>query len=241
MGVLRVSCRPAGAGFVAGVELERARLRRVAEARAGFGLSAQDREDVRWYLEDYLQYPAPAPQVAGRVQARLAELGADLFRQVFEANRDTIRLWDAVAGALDPPGSGVDYCRLHEARPHARMRATCTDGTNHRADSTRCAGIFLATRSTNRSTAEASMSPNVSRATCACHRPSGVATGSDVVEFPADAQGELPACGRASPSPSCGSLCGEGPGEVDAEQVAAPVVQKPLPVHLVDGHTGCDA
>lgn len=142
---------------------------------------------------------------------------------------------------LDPPGSGVDYCRLHEARPHARMRATCTDGTNHRANSTRCAGIFLATRSTNRSTAEASMSPNVSRATCACHRPSGVATGSDVVEFPADAQGELPACGRASPSPSCGSLCGEGPGEVDAEPVAAPVVQKPLPVHLVDGHTGCDA
>ena len=97
VGVLRVSCRPGGAGFVVELGLEGAGARRAAEAGVGFGLSAQDREDVRWYLEDFLQYPvAPAPQVAGRVQARLAELGADLFRQVFEANRDAIRLWDAV-------------------------------------------------------------------------------------------------------------------------------------------------
>ena len=103
MGVLRVSCRPGGAGFVVGLELEGAGPRRSAVAEVGFGLSAQDREDVRWYLEDYLQYPvAPAPQVAGRVQARLAELGADLFRQVFEANRDTI----AVVGR----GGGVAAC-----------------------------------------------------------------------------------------------------------------------------------
>jgi hypothetical protein len=42
-------------------------------------------------------------------------------------------------------------------------------------------------------------------------------------------------------SPSRESLCGEGPGEVDAEPVAALVVQKPLSVHLVDGDTRCDA
>src|SRR5271165_818835 len=42
-------------------------------------------------------------------------------------------------------------------------------------------------------------------------------------------------------APSRESLCGEGPGEVDAEPVAAPVVQKPLPVHLVDGDARCDA
>jgi hypothetical protein len=42
-------------------------------------------------------------------------------------------------------------------------------------------------------------------------------------------------------SPSREFLCGEGPGEVDAEPVAALVVQKPLPVHLVDGDARCDA
>ena len=110
VGVLRVSCRPGGAaGFVVGVELEGAGPRRAAEARVGFGLSAQDREDVRWYLEDYLQYPvAPAPQIAARVEARLAELGADLFRQVFEANRDTIGLWGAVAESLPETRVEVD-------------------------------------------------------------------------------------------------------------------------------------
>jgi len=42
-------------------------------------------------------------------------------------------------------------------------------------------------------------------------------------------------------SPSRESLCGEGPGEVDAEPVAAVVVQKPLPVHLVNSDARCDA
>jgi hypothetical protein len=41
--------------------------------------SAQDREDIRWYLEDFLQYPmAPAPVIAARIELRMAEIGADL-------------------------------------------------------------------------------------------------------------------------------------------------------------------
>ena len=130
VGVLRVSCRPGGAGFVVELGLEGAGARRAAEAGVGFGLSAQDREDVRWYLEDFLQYPvAPAPQVAGRVQVRLAELGADLFRQVFEANRDTIRLWDAVAGSLPTTRVEVDAgIEGGSAVPWELLRDPATDG-----------------------------------------------------------------------------------------------------------------
>ena len=68
-----------------------------------------------------------------------------------------------------------------------------------------------------------------------------VATRSDVVEHPTDAQGERPACGRLSLSPLRESLCSESPGEVDAEPVAVPVVQKPLAVHLLDSNAWCDA
>ena len=130
VGVLRVSCRPGGAGFVVGVELEGAGPRRSAVAEVGFGLSAQDREDVRWYLEDYLQYPvAPAPQVAARVQARLAELGADLFRQVFEANRDTLGLWGAVAEHLPETRVEVDAgVGAGSAVPWELLRDPVTDG-----------------------------------------------------------------------------------------------------------------
>ena len=106
------------------------RAPRGASARVDFGLDAQDREDVRWYLEDFLQYPvAPAPQVAGRVLARLAELGADLFRQVFEANRDTIRLWDAVAGSLPATRVEVDAgIEGGSAVPWELLRDPATDG-----------------------------------------------------------------------------------------------------------------
>jgi hypothetical protein len=43
-------------------------------------LNLQDQEDIRWYLEDYLQYPLePAPKIAARIESRMAEPGAELF------------------------------------------------------------------------------------------------------------------------------------------------------------------
>ena len=128
--MLRVSCRPEGTGFAVSLALEGAGAPRAARARLGLTLSAQDREDVRWYLEDYLQYPvAPAPEVAARVEARLAELGADLFRQVFEANRDTTGLWDAVAGSLPVTRVEVDAgVEGGSAVPWELLRDPVTDG-----------------------------------------------------------------------------------------------------------------
>jgi tetratricopeptide (TPR) repeat protein len=128
--VLRVSCRPMGAEFAARLSLEGSGGRREAEARFGLTLSAQDREDVRWYLEDYLQYPvAPGPQVAARVEGRLAELGTGLFRQVFEANRDTIGVWDAIAGSLADTRVEVDAgIEGGSAVPWELLRDPVTDG-----------------------------------------------------------------------------------------------------------------
>jgi tetratricopeptide (TPR) repeat protein len=129
-GVLRVSCRREGAGFAVRLTLEGAGAPRAAQAQFGLTLSAQDREDVRWYLEDYLQYPvAPAPQIAARVEDRLAGLGTDLFRQVFEANRDAIRVWDAVAGSLPETRVEVDAgIEAGSAVPWELLRDPVTDG-----------------------------------------------------------------------------------------------------------------
>lgn len=73
-----------------------------AVAEFAFELSAQDSEDVRWYLEDYLQYPMdPAPAIAARIEARLAEIGAELFRAVFQANDDARDLWATLRAHLN--------------------------------------------------------------------------------------------------------------------------------------------
>src|SRR6185436_11286188 len=46
---------------------------RAATAEIAFGLSPQDEEDLRWYLEDFLQYPQePAPVIAQRVEGRMS-------------------------------------------------------------------------------------------------------------------------------------------------------------------------
>ena len=99
---MRLSCRPSdGGGFVVDVMLEELGAPQLASVRLGWDVPAQDREDVRWYLEDFLQYPVdPAPQVARRVEGRLQALGGELFKQVFEGSRDMMRVWDAVAGTL---------------------------------------------------------------------------------------------------------------------------------------------
>ena len=47
-----------------------------------FTLSAQEAEDIRWYLEDYRDYQAdPAPKIAKRIERRMHEVGRELFRR----------------------------------------------------------------------------------------------------------------------------------------------------------------
>lgn len=74
---------------------------RAATCTFAFGLSPQDEADLRWYLEDFLQYPQePAPMIARRVEGRMAEVGAELFKAVFQANEDARRVWSRVEDRL---------------------------------------------------------------------------------------------------------------------------------------------
>ncbi len=67
-----------------------------------FQLSPQDREDFRWYLEDYLEYPLdPAPKIADRIEKRMSEVGRQLFRNVFESSPTAQRMWARIEGQLD--------------------------------------------------------------------------------------------------------------------------------------------
>ncbi len=76
--------------------------RQTATARFNFELTAQDQESIRWYLEDYLQYPQePAPTIAARVERRMAEIGADLFKALFHSSDDARDLWAALRNRLN--------------------------------------------------------------------------------------------------------------------------------------------
>ena len=76
--------------------------RQAATAQFDFKLSAQDQEDLRWYLEDFLQYPLdPAPTIAARVEKRIAEIGTELFKAVFHADDDARDLWATLRTRLN--------------------------------------------------------------------------------------------------------------------------------------------
>src|SRR5688572_2975621 len=68
--------------------------RQTATTEFDFRMTEQDQADLRWYLEDFLQYPQdPAPTIAARVEWRMAEIGAELFRSVFQAIDDARKRW----------------------------------------------------------------------------------------------------------------------------------------------------
>jgi hypothetical protein len=74
----------------------------------GPGASDQDGELIRWYLEEYAEYPAdPAPERARRAEAALATAGSDLFDQVF-ASRDAAAIWALAQDRLGETRVEVD-------------------------------------------------------------------------------------------------------------------------------------
>jgi hypothetical protein len=75
--------REGGDRYRVHVEYEGDGPRRDADSHFEFQLPAQDREDIRWYLEDFLQYPMdPAPTIAARIERRMEEIGRELFTKV---------------------------------------------------------------------------------------------------------------------------------------------------------------
>src|SRR5829696_2535429 len=76
------------------VELEGTGPRLTATAQVRLALDHRELERLRWYLEDYLEYPIdPAPTIASQVESQLITLGRELFAQVFQG-REATRLWD---------------------------------------------------------------------------------------------------------------------------------------------------
>ncbi|HEV7671577.1 MAG TPA: tetratricopeptide repeat protein [Thermoanaerobaculia bacterium] len=83
------------------ISLEGDGPRRKANSTFAFAVTPRDEEDLRWYLEDFLQYPEPpAPAIAKRIEGRLEEIGEELFRAVFHANEDARDLWSRVRERL---------------------------------------------------------------------------------------------------------------------------------------------
>jgi hypothetical protein len=89
------------------IALERAGPRLTATVPLALSFTDQDRERIRWYLEDYLLFPLdPAPKIAADIELRMAEIGDALCQAVFLESRDTTRIWDRARerGAVEVAG-----------------------------------------------------------------------------------------------------------------------------------------
>src|SRR2546422_574733 len=76
--------------------------RRTATAEVHYASTARDEEELRWYLEDYLENPHdPAPTIARGVEERMAAVGDRLFRDVFQESEDGREVWSDAKRVLD--------------------------------------------------------------------------------------------------------------------------------------------
>ncbi len=84
------------------LSLEGDGARQIANPRFEFKLDEQDNDDVRWYMEDFLQYPLdPAPTIATRIEQRMADIGTQLFKAVFQSDDDGRDLWATLRSKLN--------------------------------------------------------------------------------------------------------------------------------------------
>jgi tetratricopeptide (TPR) repeat protein len=80
---------------------------RIAVAEFGDPPDAGDGERIRWYLEEYAEFPAdPAPALAAAAEARLALTGEELFGQVFSG--DAAGIWERARDRLSEVRVEVD-------------------------------------------------------------------------------------------------------------------------------------
>jgi hypothetical protein len=131
---LRINDIPASAGQGRRVEVtwdDGRAAPRVAVAEFDAPPDAGDGERIRWYLEDYAEFPAdPAPSLAAAAEARLAQTGEDLFRRVFSSN-DAAGIWERARDRLsevrievdiDPDsGPGLAWELLRDPGPDAAL------------------------------------------------------------------------------------------------------------------------
>src|SRR5947199_7294281 len=82
------------------IALEGVGARQTAEVRFPFRFGDDDQRDLRWYLEEYLDFPAePSPRIAARVERRMAEIGIELFQAIFQG--DGYDVWAALRPQLN--------------------------------------------------------------------------------------------------------------------------------------------
>ena len=107
---LRISDLSAGSGGRRRVQVswQDGAARRVAVAEFDEPDGDSDGERIRWYLEDYAEFPAdPAPVIARAAEERLARSGTDLFGRVF-SGADAAGIWERARDRLGEVRVEVD-------------------------------------------------------------------------------------------------------------------------------------
>ncbi len=91
--VLRISDVPLGGQRRVEVSWQDGPARQVAASVFTYQVGGADAEKVRWYLEEYAEFPAdPAPRVALEAESVLAQIGSGLFTGVF-TGMDAAGIW----------------------------------------------------------------------------------------------------------------------------------------------------
>jgi len=72
-----------------------------AEAKIQFALAEQEQEDLRWYLEDYLQRAEVTEAITvQQVEELMKSRGEELYTKVLAANGNTQALWFSIRNDL---------------------------------------------------------------------------------------------------------------------------------------------
>ncbi|MBB5873573.1 tetratricopeptide (TPR) repeat protein [Allocatelliglobosispora scoriae] len=101
------SHQPGGSGVTLDLRLDReADSLTATVALPPLPVGAWERESIRWYLEDFREFPAdPAPAVAAASAALIERLGGELFTGIFDGDPAAREIWSSARADI----AGLDW------------------------------------------------------------------------------------------------------------------------------------
>ena len=119
--VLRISDVPSGGARRVEVIWQDGPARQAVVSTFAYQAGEADAEKVRWYLEDYAEFPAdPGPRLARDAEAILAGTGASLFGHVF-TGLDAAGIWDRARARLSQARVEIDTDQIGRASCRERV------------------------------------------------------------------------------------------------------------------------
>jgi tetratricopeptide (TPR) repeat protein len=88
--------------FLIDLRLEEPGEQQCVQVKVKLDFNIRDQQLIQWYLEDFLEYPYDIAKIRAELaETRIADVGKEIFHQIFLVDPEAKKLWNKISGHLN--------------------------------------------------------------------------------------------------------------------------------------------